>query len=102
MNDTPEPVTLPEHITPQSIYQMNDEQLEKLLDDIRDRRLSSVRLYEEAQRAAQEAAEEKARLALFKQCEMCEKNIIRVDKALEALETRVNKMRALRLELGLD
>lgn len=97
MNDT-----VPEHITPRALYDMTAEQQEKLLEGIRERRLSSVRQYEEAQKAAQEAADDKARLALFKQCEMCEKNFIRVDKALTALEERVNKMRALRLELGLD
>lgn len=93
---------IPDIITPHSIYQMTAEQHEALLDKIRSRRLSSVRQYEEAMKAAQEAADEKARIALFKQCTMCESNIIRADKALDALETRVNKIRALRLELGLD
>lgn len=97
-----EDVTVPEHITPQAIYQMTDAQHEKLLEGIRTRRLSAVRQYEAAQKAAAEAKDEKARLSLFKQCEMCESNIIRVDKAIDALETRVNKIRALRLELGLD
>jgi hypothetical protein len=94
--------TAPEHITPHSIYKMPAEQLDEMLDRLRTRRLSAVSEFEAAQKAAQEDADEKARLALFKQAEMCEKNIIRVDKALEALETRVMKMRALRLELGLD
>lgn len=91
-----------EHITPHSIYKMPAEELDNMLNSLRKRRLSSVREYEAAQKAAKEAADEKARLALFKQAEMCEKNIIRVDKALDALEQRVMKMRALRLELGLD
>lgn len=91
-----------EAITPRALYNMTTEEMDALLDNIRNRRLSSVRQYEAAQKAAQEAADEKARLALFKQAEMCANNIVRVDKALEALETRVNKIRALRLELGLD
>lgn len=98
MTDTPNP----EHITPRAIYQMDNDALDMLLDTVRERRLSSVRQYEAAQNAAKEAADEKARLDLFKQCEMCANNIVRVDKALDALETRVNKIRALRLELGLD
>lgn len=100
MTQTPDDI--PEHITPQAIYQMTAEAHDKLLEQIRERRLSSVRQYEAAQKAAAEAADEKARLTLFKQCEMCEANILRVDKALDALETRVNKIRALRLELNLD
>lgn len=97
-NDT----DIPEHITPQAIYQMTVEQQEKLLEGLRDRRLSALRQYEEAKRLAAEAEEEKARVTLFKQCEMCEKNITRVIKALDALDERINKMRALRLQLGLD
>ena len=95
-------VSAPEHITPVALYQMDDAAIETLLEGIRDRRLSSVRMYEAAQKAAAEAKDEKARLDLMKQCEMCSKNIERVDKAIDALETRVNKMRALRMELGLD
>ena len=94
--------SVPEFITPQAIYQMTAEQHDALLDAIRERRLSAVHQYEAAQKAAQEAADDKARITLFRQCEMCENNITRVDKAIEALEARVNKMRALRLELGLD
>jgi flagellar hook-associated protein FlgK len=95
-------VTPPEHITPAALYQMNAEQLDKLLEDIRERRLSSVRMYEEAKRAAKEASDEKARNDLMKQAEMCANNLARVDKALASLDTRINKMRVLRMELGLD
>lgn len=93
---------IPEHITPRAIYDMTSDEHEKMLDALRERRLKSVRMYEQAQQAAQEAADDKARAQLWKQCEMCEGNITRVDKALDALETRINKMRALRLQLGLD
>lgn len=93
---------IPEHISPRALYNMSSDELDKLLDGIRERRLSSVRQYEAAVAAAKEAADEKARLALLKQCDMCHNAIVRADKALSALEERVNKMRALRLELGLD
>lgn len=92
----------PEHISPRAIYNMTGDELDTLLDGIRERRLSSVRQYEAAQKAAKEAADEKARNALLKQCDMCHNTIVRVDKALASLEERVNKIRALRLELGLD
>ena len=91
-----------EFITPKALYSMNDDAIEDMLEQLRDRRLSAVRLHEQALKAAQEAADEKARLSLFKQCEMATGNITRVDKALDALEKRINKIRALRLELGLD
>lgn len=97
--DTPD---IPEHITPQAIYQMTDEQHEAMLDGLRNRRLNAVRVYEQAQKEAQELADDRARADLMKQCEMCENNISRVDKAIDALETRVNKIRALRMQLGLD
>lgn len=94
--------TVPEHIKPATILDMTSDELDKLIEDIRKRRLKPVRLHEAAMQAAQDAADEKARLSLLKQCEMCASNIVRVDKAIDALETRVNKIRALRLELGLD
>lgn len=94
--------SIPEHITPKAIYQMNSDALDALLSGIRKRRLQAAQAHQEAMAAAKEAADDKARLSLLKQCEMCEGNITRVDKALEALEARINKIRALRLELGLD
>lgn len=97
MNDS-----IPEHITPISLYQMSPDAIETLMEGIRKRRLSAARQYEAALVAAKEASDERARLSLMKQCEMACNNIARVDKAIEALEDRVNKIRALRLELGLD
>lgn len=94
--------TVPEHIVPHDIYKMDTDALEDMLEALRKRRLKSVHEYEAAQKAAQEAEEEKSRNALLKQTEMCVNNITRVTKALDALEVRVNKIRALRLELGLD
>lgn len=93
---------VPEHITPAALYKMTGDEVDALVERLRTRRLDSVRQFEASQKAAQEAADEKARLQLMKQCEMCANNLNRVDKALDALETRVTKIRALRLELGLD
>ena len=93
---------VPEHITPADIHAMDTDQLEALLEQIRERRLSSVRAYEQAVATAKEASDAAAAERLMKECAMCANNITRVNKALDALEIRVNKMRALRLELGLD
>lgn len=94
--------SIPEHIQPTCIADMSTEQIDKLLESIRERRLRAAKHYEEAQAAKALVAEEKARASLEKQLEMCEGNLSRVDKALDALETRVNKIRALRLEIGID
>jgi len=95
-------VTQPEHITPAALYQMSGDQLDALLVGIRERRLSSVRMYEEAQRISKDNADAKARNDLMKQAEMCASNLERVDKALAALDLRINKMRVLRMTLELD
>lgn len=99
MSDT---LPIPEHITPEAMYQMAPGDVEKMLEGIRKRRLSAVRQYEAALVAAKEASDEKARVSLMKQCDMLYNNLERVDKAISTLEDRVNKVRALRLELGLD
>ena len=96
------PPIAPEHITPKSLLDMSGDQIDTLIEFLQERRLTAVRHYEQAVAAAKEASDEIARDKLEKQCDMCAGNIARVDKALEALESRVNKIRALRLELGLD
>ena len=93
---------VPEHITPKAIYDMSSDELDAMLEAMRERRLTSVRIYEAAVKEAQELADEKARAELQKQCDMCASNIERCQKADDALLTRVNKIRALRLQLGLD
>lgn len=91
---------VPEHINPRDISAMDDAALDAMLDEIRARRLKSLAVYEAAKAAAQQTKDHKAGVMLLTQCELCEANIARVDKALDALETRVNKIRALRLQLG--
>lgn len=93
---------VPEHITPRAIYQMNSDALEALLEGIRKRRLNAAKQHEAAMEAAKAVADDKARMQLLKQAEMLSNNLVRVEKALEAAEERVNKIRALRLELGIE
>lgn len=93
---------VPEHITPKAIYQMSSDAIDALLEGIRKRRLSAAKQHEAAMQAAKEVADDKSRLQLLKQAEMLSNNLVRVDKALEAAEDRVNKIRALRLELGIE
>lgn len=94
--------TPPEHILPKNISDMTAEDHDKFLEQLRERRLKSVRVYEEAQAAAKMAADEKARVALEKQCTMAQSAADKIDTAITKLEARVQKIRVLRLELGLD
>lgn len=94
--------TIPEHITPQSIFDMSTDALDALLEGIRERRLSAARQHAEAVAAAKAVADDKARLQLLKQCEMLSNALMRLETQIENIETRVNKVRALRLELGID
>lgn len=98
----PPTVTIPEHITPRAMYDMPSAEFDALLEAIRERRLHAVRVHEQAMALAKEQADAKAKEALWKQCEMLANNMERVQKALDAMDERVNKIRALRLELGID
>ena len=94
--------TAPEHIDPTNITLMTSDALDLHLEALRERRLASVRHYEAAQIALKQQTDDKLRDTLAKQVEMCQGNIIRADKAIAALENRVGKLRALRMELGID
>lgn len=93
---------IPEHIEPKSIRDMTGDELEELLVSIRASRLRGAQIHAEAMQAAKEASDERARASLEAQCTMLQANIERVDKAIIAMDARINKIRALRLELGLD
>ena len=92
---------VPDFITPVDVSAFDEAQLETLLEDIRERRLRAVRVYEQALADAKTLADDRARISLKKQIEMLRANLERVDKALAALDDRVQKVRALRLSLGL-
>lgn len=93
---------VPEFINPLTIAEMTPDAVEKLTESIRHRRLNAVRVYEQAQAAAQELADEKARKDMHNQARMLKKQIDTIDKQIEKIDARVNKIRALRLQLGLD
>jgi hypothetical protein len=95
-------MAVPEHITPQSIFDMTTDALDAMLDSIRERRLSAARQHAEAVAAAKAVADDKARMQLLKQCEMLSNALNRMETQIENVEARVNKVRALRLELGID
>lgn len=102
MTEQQSPDDIPDFITPKALYDMSSDALDALLEGIRKRRLEAARHYEAAVAAAKEVADTKARAQLLKQAEMLANALERIEKAMEAAETRVTKIRALRLELGIE
>lgn len=83
-----------------SILDMSDEQLEAMLDGIRERRLRLQRLYEEQLQARISNAVDKLDERINKQLDMLTKEVERCNNTLEKAEDRVNKIRAFRLQRG--
>lgn len=92
----------PTFISPHSLLTMSGDAIDDLLEGIRTRRLSAVRQYEDAMRVAKETSDIRARAALTKQCEQLSKAIETAERAMNRIDERVLKVRALRLELGLE
>ena len=82
-----------------NLSQMTVIEREVFLDGIRERRLKPVKIYEELSLMQSEAKKEKMEDQWKKALEMFEKDLTRVDKAIETLEARSRKLRALELEI---
>ena len=92
----------PDFIDPANLDAYDDDEAEAMIEAIRARRLHALHVYEQSQREAAEMKHEKDAAALTEQCRMLSKDIERTGKALDALEKRVNRIRALRLQLGME
>lgn len=93
---------LPDFISRSDIAQMSDAQLDEFLENIRARRMASFYIFEQTQADLAAVQEEKAKLALEKELDQIIKTVASVDKNLEKLETRINKLRGLRIQAGLS
>lgn len=93
---------IPEFIKPSDISTFTDEQLDQLINLIRLRRLNSTLQYERTMREKEQLTMSKARDMLDKKCGQVFKEIDRALTVLEKLELRVNEMRALRIQCGLE
>lgn len=82
-----------------TIGDMDDDEADAMIQGIRERRAKTVVAYEEAQRAKAEIREERARADLAHQLQMFEKELTRCDRAIDKIEQRALKIRALRLEI---
>lgn len=96
------PDGIPEFIRPSDINKMSDDNLDQLINLIRLRRLNSTLLYERTMREKEQLTLSKAREQLERKCEQVFRELDRALNNLEKLELRVNEMRALRIQVGLD
>ncbi len=82
-----------------NITQMTEDERELLVTKIRERRLAPVRAYEELTAAQALVRKDKLEDTWAKQLTMFEKDLARADKAMETLEKRGTKLRAIMLEI---
>jgi primosomal protein N'' len=90
-NDTP--------IALADLTQMSEDERELLVNQIRERRLAPVRAYEELSLMQAAARKEQLEKQWTKALEMFQKDLARADKAMETLEKRGTKLRAINLEI---
>ena len=90
-NDTP--------IALADLTQMSEDERELLVNQIRERRLAPVKAYEELSLMQAAARKEQLEKQWTKALEMFQKDLARADKAMEALEKRGTKLRAINLEI---
>ena len=86
-------------ITPESIDKMTPAERDVLLEGIRERRLRPVRAYEQLTLMQAEARKEDLEAQWTKALEMFKKDLDRADRAMEKLEQRSVKLRAIELEI---
>lgn len=84
------------------ISALADEQLTELVTTIRVNRLNLYRAYQETLRLKEEHKEAKVREQIQKQLNIWERELNRLDKALEKATDRGNKVLALMLSVGMD
>ncbi len=84
-----------------SIEQMTNDEIDEMLIRIRDRRLKLARAYEEALALQDAQLEQDQREILDKALNSIKKDMERIDKSIDKFEQKVNKIRAIRLELEL-
>ncbi len=82
-----------------NLTQMSEDERERLVNKIRERRLAPVRAYEELTTAQALVRKDKLEEMWTKQMVMFCKDLARADKAMETLEKRGTKLRAIKLEV---
>jgi hypothetical protein len=84
------------------ISRMNDEALTELVIELREKRLRLKRIADETLAAKKEAQDKKVNDQIETQLNMFNKELARIDKAIEKGIDRANKIIALQLSVGFD
>jgi hypothetical protein len=95
-------IPLPDYIRPPDLHDMTDEQLDLLLDLLRLRRLTSTMIYERTMQEKDELRVSRAKEMLDNKCTQVFNELERTLKNLDKLEMKINEMRALRIQAGLQ
>lgn len=92
--------TPPNFIQPKTIANMSDKEIDDMLDAIRVRRKQKLVIYQQELEQKERMTRAKLETQFTKAVEQAEKRYEALDKALENFERSINKLRALRLEIG--
>lgn len=90
---------MPDFIERLDVSQLSDNELDRLIQERQERRLKVRREYEQLLEEKKQAQSAKWKDELDKQLRMFEKDFKMIDNALERLEKRSNKVKALRIQL---
>lgn len=85
----------------QTVEEMTDEQLNSEIVNKRERRMRAYRIHEEAMLMQKEEYDKKLLEKLKKQCDMLDKDLATVDRALDRADKRVITIITIRNELGI-
>jgi hypothetical protein len=83
-----------------TIDRMSDSDIDAYLSDIRERRMRPYQIYLETIAVRKLQQDANVQKALDNALRLMNKDIIALDKKLQAVEDRANKIRVLRLQLG--
>lgn len=83
-----------------TVKELTPQQLEELVDSMRERRMRAQKAYELAQEARAKLKEEKDRARYDKVLSMLQKKIDACEKALDAAGKYITELKALELVLG--
>jgi molecular chaperone GrpE (heat shock protein) len=83
-----------------TLSELSVEQIEALVESMRERRMRSYTAYQLAQEAKKKMKEEKDKLRYEKILTMFQKKLDSVDKALDTMSKYLNEMKVMELVLG--
>lgn len=85
-----------------TFLEMNEVEQTEFITALRDRRLSPINTYNEILKAAYEKKQTKLKEKLDKELKLFDKCLARVDKYLDELQDRSNKLRAIKIQLDIE